>query len=113
MDRLAANAGGTVRFVELRHLAMLDAPLRASGEMTYNAPDWLERRTLRPRPERLLLDKDMLTIERDRRTMRMPISQRPEVQAFVASIRSTLRGDRSGLERHYQVQMQGDLRQWT
>ncbi|MBX3609930.1 MAG: outer membrane lipoprotein carrier protein LolA [Hydrogenophaga sp.] len=113
MARLATNAGGTVRFVELRHLAMLDAPLRSTGEMIYNPPDWLERRTLRPRAERVLLYKDTITIERERTRMSVQIAQRPEVQAFVASIRSTLRGDRAGLERHYKLQLQGSLRRWT
>lgn len=114
MALLAAHPGGTVRFVERRHLAMLSAPLVSRGEMTYRAPDWLERRTLSPRPERLLLDKDTLTMERDQRRMSMPISQRPEVEAFVASIRSTLRGDRAALERHYRVALQGQPeKRWT
>lgn len=114
MSLLAAHPGGTVRFVERRRLAMLDAPLVSRGEMTYRAPDWLERRTLSPRPERLLLDKDTLTMERDQRRMSMPISQRPEVEAFVASIRSTLRGDRAALERHYRVALQGQPeKRWT
>ncbi len=114
MALLAAHPGGTVRFVERRHMAMLDAPLVSRGEMTYRAPDWLERRTLSPRPERLLLDKDTLTLEREQRRMSMPISQRPEVEAFVASIRSTLQGDRAALERHYRVALQGQPeKRWT
>lgn len=114
MARLAAHPGGTVRFVERRHMAMLDAPLVSRGEMSYRAPDWLERRTLSPRPERLLLDKDTLTLERDQRRMSMPVSQRPEVEAFVASIRSTLQGDRAALERHYRVALQGQPeKRWT
>lgn len=114
MALLAAHPGGTVRFVERRHMAMLDAPLVSRGEMSYRAPDWLERRTLSPRPERLLLDKDTLTLERDQRRMSMPVSQRPEVDAFVASIRSTLQGDRAALERHYRVALQGQPeKRWT
>ncbi|MBN9371318.1 outer membrane lipoprotein carrier protein LolA [Hydrogenophaga sp. YM1] len=114
MALLAAHPGGTVRFVERRHMAMLDAPLVSRGEMSYRAPDWLERRTLSPRPERLLLDKDTLTLERDQRRMSMPVSQRPEVEAFVASIRSTLQGDRAALERHYRVALQGQPeKRWT
>lgn len=114
MALLAAYPGGTVRFVERRHMAMLDAPLVSRGEMTYRAPDWLERRTLSPRPERLLLDKDTLTLERDQRRMSMPVSQRPEVEAFVSSIRSTLQGDRAALERHYRVALQGQPeKRWT
>lgn len=113
MAALAGNPGGTVRFVERRHLAILDAPLESRGEMTYRAPDWLERRTLTPRPERLLLDKDTLTLERDKRRVSLPVNQRPEVEAFVASVRSTLQGDRAALQRHYSLQLQRQQQRWT
>ncbi|MGC4394203.1 LolA-related protein [Hydrogenophaga sp. T2] len=113
MAELAANPGGTVRFVEKRHMAMFDKPLESSGEMSYYPPDWLERRTLKPRPERVLLEKDTLTVERERRRFSMPVSQRPEVMAFVASVRSTLAGDRVGLERHYALAYQGNRQRWT
>lgn len=113
MADLAGNPGGTVRFVEKRHMALLDKPLESSGEMSYYPPDWLERRTLRPRPERVLLEKNTLTVERERRRFSMPVSQRPEVMAFVASVRSTLAGDRAELERHYQLAYQGNRQRWT
>lgn len=113
MGTLAAQPGGTVRFVERRYLAMLDAPVVSRGEMQYRAPDWLERRTLSPRPERLLLDKDTLTLERDKRRITMPVNQRPEVEAFVASVRSTLQGDRSTLERHFRLELQNTPSRWT
>lgn len=113
MAELAAQPGGTARFVEKRYLSMLDRPLESSGELSYYPPDWLERRTLRPRPERLLLEKNTLVIERERHRMQLPVSQRPEVQAFVASVRSTLQGDRAELERHYQLALKRDRRQWT
>jgi hypothetical protein len=112
MATMAAQQGGTVRFVERRYLAMLDAPVVSRGEMQYRAPDWLERRTLSPRPERLLLDKDTLTLERDKRRITMPVNQRPEVEAFVASVRSTLQGDRRTLERHFQLALQNTPGRW-
>lgn len=113
MSTLSAQPGGTVRFVERRYLAMLDAPVVSRGEMQYRAPDWLERRTLSPRPERLLLDKDTLTLERDKRRITMPVNQRPEVEAFVASVRSTLQGDRATLERHFTLALQNSAARWT
>ena len=36
-------------------MAMLKEPLHSSGELLYEAPDRLEKRTLKPRPEVLLL----------------------------------------------------------
>jgi outer membrane lipoprotein-sorting protein len=113
MAELARNPGGNALFVEKRYLALLDKPVVASGEMSYRAPDWLEKRTLKPRRETVTLDKDTLTLEHDRRKMTIRLSQRPEVAAFVDSIRSTLSGDRAALSRNYQLALTGTLDAWT
>ncbi|WP_439588638.1 LolA-related protein [Hydrogenophaga sp.] len=113
MTELARNPGGQAKFVEKRHLALLDKPVVATGEMTYTAPDRLEKRTLTPKPETMLLDKDTLSLERDRRKMSIQLGQRPEVAAFVESIRSTLSGNRASLERSYQLSLTGSLDAWV
>ncbi|MEZ5644726.1 MAG: LolA-related protein [Burkholderiaceae bacterium] len=113
MRGLAAHPGGTVRFVETRHVAILDAPIVSTGEMTYTPPDRLEKRTLKPRPERLLLEQDTLTLERDQRRMSLRLSSRPEVMAFVDSIRDMLGGHQAALERNYLMQPQGTQQQWV
>ncbi|MEP6971134.1 MAG: outer membrane lipoprotein carrier protein LolA, partial [Betaproteobacteria bacterium] len=64
MADLAQHPGGRARFVEKRYLALLDKPVVASGEMVYTPPDRLERRTLLPKPETLVLDKNTLIMER-------------------------------------------------
>src|SRR5690606_25368692 len=61
MGELARHPGGQARFVETRTMALLDRPVRSSGEMRYTPPDRLEKRTLQPRAETLILDKDTLT----------------------------------------------------
>lgn len=113
MAELARNPGGNANFVEKRYLALLDKPVIASGEMSYRAPDWLEKRTLKPRPETVVLNKNTLSLERDRRTMTIQLNQRPEVAAFVDSIRSTLSGDRASLERNYKLALTGTVDAWT
>ncbi len=113
MAELAQHTGGRARFVEKRHLALLDKPVQASGEMVYSPPDRLEKRTVLPKPEILVLDKDKLSIERDQRRMTINLASRPEAMAFVDSIRSTLSGKRAALEKHYALQLQGDSDRWT
>ena len=113
MTVLASNPGGQAKFVERRHLALLDKPVIATGEMSYTAPDRLEKRTLTPKPETLVLDKDTLSMERDQRKMSMRLGQRPELAAFVESIRSTLSGNRATLERSYQLTLSGDINAWV
>lgn len=113
MAELARNPGGNATFVEKRYLALLDKPVIASGEMSYRAPDWLEKRTLKPRPETVTLNKDTLSLVRDRRTMTINLRQRPEVAAFVDSVRSTLSGDRAALDRNYKLSLTGTVEAWT
>src|SRR5258707_15342806 len=64
MGLLAMRQHGRVEFVEQQFLAILDHPLESSGELRYDAPDHLEKRTLLPRRETLGLAGGVLTIER-------------------------------------------------
>lgn len=113
MADLARHKGGRLRFVETRHIALLDKPLLSSGEMIYMPPDRLEKRTLLPRPETLVLDKDMLSLERDKRKLSINLASRPEALAFVDSIRSMLSGNRKALERNYALRVQGGSADWV
>ncbi len=113
MQGLASHPGGKARFTEKKFLAVLDRPIVATGEMTYLPPDRLEKRTLTPRPELLLLDRDTLSIERDKQRFSISLSQQPEARAFVDSIRSTLAGDRSALEKSYLLHLSGQPEKWT
>jgi hypothetical protein len=113
MSDLAGQKGGKARFVEKRHVAVLDKPVVSSGEMLYTPPHRLEKRTLLPKAETLVLDKDTLTMERDKRKLSINLNSRPEAQAFVDSIRSTLAGNRRSLEQNYTLQLQGESARWV
>lgn len=113
MTDLASHKGGRARFVEKRHVALLDKPVQASGEMVYSPPDRLEKRTLLPRPETLVLDKEVLSMERDKRKLTINLASRPEALAFVDSIRSTLSGNRRSLEQNYTLSLQGESNEWV
>lgn len=113
MGELASNPGGRATFTEKRYLALLDRPVLSSGEMHYIAPDYLEKRTLKPKPERLLLDKDQITVERGKQKITLRLAEQPEILAFVASIRGTLSGNRAALERNYALHLAGTREAWT
>ena len=102
------------RFIERKYVGILTAPLEFSGTLLYVAPDRLEKHTLKPRSESLLLERDQLIIESKdpdrRRTLKL--SNYPVVQVFVESVRSTLAGDLALLNRFYEVALQGDERSW-
>ena len=113
MGDLARHKGGRAKFVERKYLAILDRPVVSTGEMTYTAPDRLEKRTLTPKVETLLLDKDILSIERDKQKLSINLANQPEALAFVDSIRGTLSGNRAALEKNYALHLAGNSDKWV
>lgn len=114
MQDLAQVKTAKGRFVERKHLAILNAPLQFSGTLIYIAPSRLEKHTLEPRQESLLLEREELTIESKERNRRRTVMLQdyPVIWAFVESIRSTLAGDLTTLKRFYEVVLDGDERKW-
>ena len=114
MLRFSQVKSSRATFVERKYLRVLNAPLDSSGTLVYTAPGYLEKHTLKPRPESLVLEKDTLTFEdksrNRRRTLRL--QEYPVVWAFVESIRATLAGDLKSLNRFYRVGLEGNESEW-
>lgn len=113
MDLLAQTKSGRATFVEKKHIALLDRPVESSGELLYTAPDRLEKRTLKPKPESMLVNGGELVIERGRQKHQLQLQAYPELAAFIDSIRGTLAGDRGALERSYRLSLEGSAERWT
>ena len=113
MTDLAKNKGGKAKFTEKKYISLLDKPVVSSGEMSYTAPDRLEKRTLVPKVETLLLDKDILSIEREKQKLSINLANQPEALAFVDSIRGTLSGNRAALEKNYALHLSGSSDKWV
>ena len=112
MQMLAADKASRADFVEKKYLASLDRPLESSGELVYVAPSRLEKRTVKPKPEVLVIDGDTLTVERNGATRSISLASYPEVAAFTDSLRATLAGDLDALARDYRVQVDGSRARW-
>lgn len=114
MQELARVKVSKAAFVERKYLAILTRPLESSGTLVYIAPDRLEKHTLAPRSESLVLEREELTIENrelnQRRTL--VLQDYPLVRAYVESIRSTLAGNLPMLTRFYRVALDGGERRW-
>lgn len=113
MATLARSTHGAATFKEKKYLAILDAPVESSGELLFVPPARLEKLTLKPSRERLVLDGDVLTVERGRRTHVLALKDYPEVAGMIESIRATLAGDRAALERVYQLSVSGSRARWS
>src|SRR5277367_964646 len=113
MRLLAARQHGHAEFIEQHFLAMLNRPIESSGELRYDAPDRLEKRTLQPHAETLQLAGGVLTVERAHGRRVVDLHAYPQIQPFVESIRATLAGDRGSLERLFHLDFAGSVGRWT
>jgi hypothetical protein len=112
MHLMAARRHGEVDFIEQHFLAMLKRPVESSGIMIYDAPGRLEKRTKEPRPETLLLEGDVLTVQRAGQTRVLDLKAYPAILPLVESMRATLAGDAAALERAFTVDYGGSLAHW-
>lgn len=113
MSLLAQTRSAHASFVETKSIAMLDKPVVSSGELFYTAPDYLEKRSLKPKAETMVLDHGSIRITRGNKNYRLQLADYPALAAFIDSIRGTLAGDRSGLERNYTLTLEGTPARWT
>ena len=113
MHALAQHKSGRASFVDTKTMAMLDAPIASSGELRFAAPDFLEIRTLKPKPQTIILLANQLTVELGGRSHQLNLDDHPDIAVLVNSIRATLNGDRKVLQRDYVVSLSGDATQWT
>lgn len=113
MTNLAKNPQGAASFTEKKFISILEQPVESSGELLFIAPARLEKRTLKPRPETMVLDGDTLTLERGKRKHVLQLKDHPEVAGMIESIRATLAGDRKALEKIYHLALNGDTERWA
>lgn len=114
MQGLAQVKEARGKFVERKFLSVLNRPLESSGTMFFQAPAHLEKHTLAPKVESLVLNQNVLTIDSRARNIKrtLVLQEYPAIWAFVESIRSTLAGDLPTLERFYKIELVGDAAHW-
>lgn len=103
MAQLKLRQHGHVLFTERHLTSVLDRPLESSGELFYDAPDRLEKRTTKPRSERLVLENGQLNFERHHKAYHVALADYPQAAPYIDSIRATMAGDRPALERVFRV----------
>jgi outer membrane lipoprotein-sorting protein len=113
MQSLAQAKPGRATFVEKKYLGILDRPIESSGELSYSPPDRLEKRTVKPKAETMVVQGGSLVLERGRQNHTVQLQEYPELGGFIDSIRGTLAGDRKALERSFQLKLEGPAERWT
>ena len=113
MALLARRRSGEARFTEERTVAALDAPLRASGRLSFQAPDRFARYTEQPRPESMEVLGNTVLLRRGTRTRQLTLDTVPELAALADALRGTLTGNAEVLQRHFDVKVAGSAERWT
>ncbi len=116
MARLATISERRATFREERTLAALTTPLVSTGRLLYRRPDYLEKDTLWPLRERLVIDGSRLVItdpaSNDPPHV-VPLDVQPELRALVDSMRAPLAGDLPALRHAFALAITGTLAAWT
>jgi outer membrane lipoprotein-sorting protein len=110
---LAQRRHGHALYSERIESALFKRPLVTSGELFFDAPDRLEKRTLKPTPEDLLVEGDVVTIVRGTHRTSMRLSDHPQLSPLLNGIRATLAGDRSALENTFQLAFRTEDSGWA
>jgi outer membrane lipoprotein-sorting protein len=112
MALLAQRQHGVADFTQTQYLAVLKQPQRSEGVLSYDAPDHLEQRTLKPHPQSAVLDHGVLTLTRGSHGRTVRLDEYPQLAPLIDSVRATLAGDRPALERRFEIRLEGDLEHW-
>lgn len=113
MAQLAQVRGGQASFSEKRSVKGMDAPLLASGTLSFQAPDRFVRSTTAPKAETIAVEGNIVTLTRNGRSRTMVLDASPELEAIVESVRGTLTGNAAALKQHFKPIVTGSLAQWT
>lgn len=111
-EMLSKQPPAKAQFHEKKFLSLLDKPVESSGELLFTPPDTLEKRTLLPKPERVRVDRERVTLERAGKIHSLALRENPQVAVLVESIRDTLAGDLASLTRTYSVGLDGNPASW-
>ena len=115
MGEIAQASVGEAAFRETRYSSALKAPLESSGVLRFKRPDFLEKQVNEPYFDRFAVEGDRVTLERSKgaKPITISLASQPVLQAFIESIRGTLRGDLATLRRYYRVELEGVSTAWT
>lgn len=112
MQTMAQVESSSTRFTETKYLSVLTTPLTLSGKLTYARPGRVEKHVLVPYDERLTVEGNVLTLEKNGKSRTLNLPSHPVAWAFVESIRATLSGDLALLQRFYRARFDGDNAAW-
>lgn len=111
--RFARVRGARARFEEQKHIALLAVPLSSRGTVHFAAPDTLLRVQTAPAPAAMLLEGKRVRFGDEAGVRSMSLSQWEAAEGLIGGYLEVLRGDASGLRKHYHTKFSCEGGQWT
>ncbi|WP_026340323.1 LolA-related protein [Thioalkalivibrio thiocyanoxidans] len=112
LEALADDPPSHIDFRETREDPLLEFPETRTGTLVFEPPDTLERRMDGDGGERVRIEGRQVVVERRGSSREVDLDEQPGLAAFAALFRSLARGEREGLEEHFEVETEGDLEDW-
>lgn len=113
LAELSRPAPATTPFVEARFSKLLNRPIVVKGQLEYHEDGTLVRAVHEPFRERTEIRGDAVTVERvGKATKHFSLQHTPELRSMLASFSAILGGDRSILERDFDLAVQQDAGHW-
>lgn len=106
LDRLSC------KFSEDKHVALLARPLRSTGTIYFARDKGIARATLTPRVEQVVVTATSLRIRTATRSEEIPLDKTKDLKAFALVFPTVLRGDRTELERAFDIGLYGSDADW-
>ncbi len=112
MQQFASSKLVKAEFIERKYVKILDSPVESNGELIFQAPDRLEKRTLQPRPENLVIEGNKVSIERGTFKRSMSLDDFADMASLVKSLTATFRGDQVSIEQYFSWKLSGPANKW-
>jgi len=109
---MASTSGVSAEFTERKELALLSAPLESRGRLYFVPPDRFARFTTRPDFSALIIDGERVRFRESDAGDELDLSGNPMTRAFVENFMALWSGDRTRLERLYELALTSDGTRW-
>jgi hypothetical protein len=112
MNGMARRPGVVARFVETKHLALLEEPIESRGVLYFAPPDRLVREVESPALSRLVIDGDRLAMRDRAGNQDVDLGSNPIAREVVENFVVLFGGDLAALERRYEIGFESAAEGW-
>ncbi len=121
MHQFSKTAHAKLVFRETRNSAFLVTDLVTTGSIEYRHPDYIEKSTLSPIVEKVVINGDYVSIEKvvhQRKgedvvqVQKYPVQSHPVLATAVTGLRALLAGDMTRVRKDFEIELAGSRADW-